>query len=372
MLTRREFNTLAGALAANAALKPAYAGADEAKVSTEAAKLYQSSFVLDCNTLASIGMVPAGEREEFVKAVRDSGVTAVKSTLGGATGTFEQAVADIAAADQLIEDRPDVFLKVRTFAELKRCKSANRMGVVYSFEAASPLGDQLDRITLFRGLGVRVMQLCYNRKTPFGVGCLEGDTGGLTDLGRQAITKMNQLGVAIDLSHANTQTTAEGIAASKQPPVITHAGCRAVYMHPRNKEDRELKALADKGGVIGIYMLPFLTPSPKQPMLADYMQHMEHALKVCGEDHVGVGSDVPFQSFTASDIKEVQEDVAKRKAAGVSAPGEDRPPYIPDLNTPRKMELIADALLKRGYSATTTEKVLGANFVRVFGEIWTA
>ena len=119
-------------------------------------------------------------------------------------------------------------------------------------------------------------------------------------------------------------------------------------------------------------MLPFLTPSPKQPMLADYMQHMEHALKVCGEDHVGVGSDVPFQAFSDSDIKEVEADVAKRKAAGVSAPGEDRPPYIPDLNTPRKMELIADALLKRGYSANATEKVLGANFVRVFGEIWPA
>ena len=372
LLTRREFAALAAGVTANLALNPAYSWADEQTVSGEAAKLYQASFVLDCNTLASIGAVTAKEREELVKAVRDSGVTAIKSTLGGATGTFEEAVADIAAADQLIEDRPDVFLKVRTIAELKRCKLEKRMGVIYSFEAASPLGDQLDRITLFRGLGVRVMQLCYNRKTPFGVGCLDGETGGLTELGRQAIAKMNQLGVALDLSHANTQTTAEGIATSKKPPVITHAGCRAVYMHPRNKEDRELKALAGKGGVIGIYMLPFLTPSPKQPMLADYMQHMEHALKVCGEDHVGVGSDVPFQAFSDKDIKEVQEDVARRKAAGVSAPGEDRPPYIPDLNTPRKMELIADALLKRGYSATTTEKVLGANFVRVFGEIWSA
>ena len=370
MLTRREFNALAGGLAASFALKPAYTWADELKVPAEAARLYQASFVLDCNTLASIGTVPAAEREEFIKAVRDSGVTAVKSTLGGATGTFEEAVADIAAADQLIEDRPDVFLKVRTIAELKRCKPEKRMGVIYSFEAASPLGDQLDRITLFRGLGVRVMQLCYNRETSFGVGCLDGETGGLTDLGKKAIAKMNELGVAVDLSHANTQTTAEGIAASKKPPVMTHAGCRAVYMHPRNKEDRELKALADKGGVIGIYMLPFLTPSPKQPMLADYMQHMEHALKVCGEDHVGVGSDVPFQAFSDSDIKEVQQDVAKRKAAGVSAPGEDRPPYIPDLNSPLKMEFIADALLKRGYSARITEKVLGANFVRVFGEIW--
>ena len=231
LLNRRDFNTLAAATGASLIFRPAYALSADQQVSSEAATLYRNSFVLDCNTLASIGAVPASERDEFIKAVRESGVTAVKSTLGGATGTFEEAVADIAAADQLIEDHPDVFLKVRTIAELKRCKPENRMGVIYSFEAASPLGDQIDRITLFRGLGVRVMQLTYNRKSPFGVGCLEGETGGLTELGRQAITRMNQLGVAVDLSHTNTQTTAEGIAASKKPPIITHAGCRAVFMH---------------------------------------------------------------------------------------------------------------------------------------------
>ena len=369
LITRRHFNALTAAAAGSLALSPLQAlAADQQNVSAEASTLYRKSFVLDCNTLASLGIDP--ERDKLIQAVRESGISAVKSTLGGAAGTFEQAVADIAAADQLIENRPDVFVKVRTIEELKRCKPENRMGIIYSFEAASPLGDQIDRITLFRGLGVRVMQLCYNRKSPFAVGCLDGETGGLTDLGRQAVAKMNELGVAVDLSHANTQSTAEGIALSKKPPIITHAGCRAVYMHPRNKEDRELKALADKGGVIGIYMLPFLTASPKQPMLSDYMQHMEHALKLCGEDHVGVGSDVSFEAFTPDDIKAVEEDVVKRKAAGVSAPGEDRPPYIPDLNTPRKMELIADALLRRGYSASTTEKVLGSNFVRVFGEIW--
>jgi membrane dipeptidase len=216
------------------------------------------------------------------------------------------------------------------------------------------------------------MQLTYNRRTPLGVGCLDGETDGLTDLGRQAIAKMNQVGVALDLSHSNTKTTADGIAASTKPPVISHAGCRAVYQHPRNKEDRELKALADKGGVIGIYMLPYLTASPKQPMLDDYLQHLEHALKVCGEDHVGVGSDVPFFQVDDHDLAEMKQAAEKRKADGIAAPGEDRPTYIPDLNTTRKMELIADALLKRGHKTAVVEKILGANFKRVFGEIWSA
>jgi membrane dipeptidase len=192
----------------------------------------------------------------------------------------------------------------------------------------------------------------------------------VTELGRQAIAKMNELGIALDLSHTNTRTTADGIALSKRPPLITHAGCRAIHLHPRNKEDRELKALADRGGVVGIYMLPYLTPSPKQPALADYVQHMEHALKVCGEDHVGVGTDVPFMPVGEADLENMRKAVEERKKAGISAPGEDRPVYIPEANTPRKIELVAAALLERGHPSRVVEKVLGANFRRVFGEIF--
>jgi membrane dipeptidase len=346
---------------------------DESKVSADAAKLYRDSFILDGNALAGIGgLLRRSNQDEIAKLIRESGVTAVKATLGGATGNFEMAVEDIASAGRLIEKRPDLFLQVRTAADFDRARTEHKLGVIYSFESANMLEDKIDRIDLFRGLGVRVMQLTYNRKTPFGTGCLDGESDGLTELGRKAIAKMNELGVALDLSHSNTKTTADGIAASSKPPFITHTGCRAVYMHPRNKEDRELKALADKGGVAGIYMLPYIAASPKQPMLDDYLQHLEHALKVCGEDHVGIGSDVPFFPVDDSDLADMKKDAEKRKADGVAAPGEDRPPYIPDLNTPRKMELIADALLKRGHKTAVVEKILGNNFKRVLGEIWTA
>ena len=120
---------------------------------------------------------------------------------------------------------------------------------------------------------------------------------------------------------------------------------------------------------MGIYMLPYLTPSPKQPTLDDYMRHMDHALKTCGEDHVGVGSDVPLL-VEESDLESMRANVEQRKKAGISAPGEDRPAYIPDMNTPRKIEIITDALLKRGYSNRVVQKVIGGNFKRVFGEIW--
>jgi membrane dipeptidase len=373
MITRREFTKTLGGVAALATFSPVLGWAlDEPKVSADATKIYRDCFVLDGNALASIGGVLRADQADLTNVVRESGVTALKSTLGGAAGDFATAVADIAAAEQLMEIRSDLFLKVRTHDDFDRARKEQKLGVIYSFESANMLEDKIERVELFRQLGVRVMQLTYNRKTPFGIGCLDGETDGLTELGRKVIAKMNELGVAVDLSHSNTRTTAEGIAASTKPPLITHAGCRAVYMHPRNKEDRELKALADKGGVVGIYMLPYITASPKQPMLDDYMQHLEHALKICGEDHVGVGSDVPFFRVDDSDLEEMKKATEKRKTDGIGAPGEDRPTYIPDLNTPRKMELIADSLLKRGHNSAVVEKILGNNFKRVFGEIWTA
>jgi membrane dipeptidase len=131
-----------------------------------------------------------------------------------------------------------------------------------------------------------------------------------------------------------------------------------------------MKALAERGGVMGIYMLPYLTASPKQPTLDDYLRHMEHAIEVMGEDHVGIGSDVPFLAVTKDDLEEMKKEEEERKKAGVAAPGEDRPPYIPDLNSERKMERIADALLKRGYNSSAVEKILGLNFKRVFAQIW--
>ena len=333
------------------------------------ADLYRNAFVLDCNALESIGF--QFDDASLFQALADSGVTALKTTLGGANGTFEETVADVAAAQALIEAHPESFMKVRGHADLERAKAENKLAVIFSFEAASMLADKPERIDLFRKLDVLIMQLSYNHDTPLGHGCLDGETGGLTELGRQPVARMNALGVALDLSHSNTRTTAEAIALSRKPPLITHAGCRAGFMHPRNKRDEEMKALADRGGVIGIYMLPFLTPEHRQPMLSDYMQHMIHALKVCGEDHVGIGTDTAFFTVTDVELKALKQEAEDRRKQGVGAPGENRPPYIPDVNTPRKLERVTDALLKHGYSARVAEKVLGLNFSRALKEIWT-
>jgi membrane dipeptidase len=378
--TRRQFLALSGS-AAFVAILPSRAAPNQpvhsrpvpyaGNAASDASHLYNAAFVLDANTLASIGYEQfEPDPDGVLKTIHGSGLTALKSTMGGDSGSFEQAVADIAATQSLIEKYPGWFLKVTGAADLDRAKPENKVAIILSFEAASMLDGKIDRIDLFRQLDVLVMQLTYNRKSPFGCGCLDGDTDGVTALGRQAIARMNALGVALDLSHANAQTTADGIALSKKPALITHAGCRAVFDHPRNKTDHDMRALADKGGVIGIYMLPFLTPEHRQPMLADYILHLTHALNVCGEDHVGIGTDSLFFKVTDDDLKAIAVQEAERSKTGLGAPGENRPPYIRDINTPRKLELVTDALLKKGYGASVVEKVLGLNFRRAMKEIW--
>ena len=369
-MDRREFATGASALAI-AGLAPA-SSAQGNGISASARSLWRRSLVLDCN----IGPQFSGEGFPLPPAdldiARASGLTALKTSIGGFNGSFEDTVSEIGYYQRAIEAHPSVFMQIRTVADFTAAKRGAKLGIIFGFENAACLEDKIDRITLFRFLGVRVMQLSYNLTSPFGAGVLAPAEATLTELGRLAVAKMNEVGVALDLSHANPATTAAALAASAKPVIVSHGGCVAVHPHPRNKSDDQLRALAQKGGVFGIYDLPYLTPSPRQPTLDDYMAHMTHALAVMGEDHVGFGSDTSFGAMDHSPQSQAQFDEMERqrRAAGVAAPEEDRMTYVEGLNRADRSLLIADALLKRGYPARVAEKVLGANFVRVFGEIW--
>jgi membrane dipeptidase len=377
-MDRREFSKAMGVAGLSGILPMATYAADPAEdnvVSDEARHLYQRALILDCN------LTPTGDDElklpmsqVALDRVRDSGVVVIKWSLGGIDSGFADTLAEIASVERLLEIHPAYFTQVRLPEDLARAKREGRLGVILSFESVEMLEGRLDRLELFRNLGVRVMQLSYNRQSAFANGVMEPNFRGLTSLGREAVRRMNALGIAIDLSHANEATTSEVIALSSRPTVMTHAGCAAVHPHPRNKTDEQLGELAARGGVLGIYDLMYLTASPKQPTLEDYMRHMVHALDVAGEDHVGVGSDVSIEPFDTSpqSLAELMRYIERRQKAGIAAPEEDRPPYVEGLNTPRRMEIIASHLLRRGYSARVAEKILGANFARVFSEIWTA
>lgn len=376
MIDRRQLARGLFALGVTGWLAPRSAAARAAATEAESAReLYARAIVVD--GLAQAFDVDPGASSlppEALTAAAESGLTAIDFTVVGPGTGFADTVAAIAFVERMIDAYPDRFLLVRRAADLAAAKSSRRLGLVLGFQATEMLGPDLSRLALFAGLGVRIMQLTYNDRSLFGDGCLEPGNAGLSRLGRRAVARMNELGIAIDLSHSGERTTDEAIAASDRPVLVSHSGCRAVFDHPRNKTDATLAGLAQRGGVVGIYLMPFLSAGPGPVTTEDLLRHVDHAVGLCGEDHVGIGSDqgvVPVADTPAYRAA-LARGVAARRAAGVSAPGEsaDRPPFIPELNTPRRMELIAEALARRGYRNAALAKILGGNFARVLGEIW--
>ncbi|HEY4962857.1 MAG TPA: membrane dipeptidase [Terriglobales bacterium] len=367
--SRRTFLVTLGRVLLLAELAPRVFADTATQFSPEIAELYRKSIVIDtlCSPFASDEGLPDAAA---IESVRRCGITAINFTVSAPT--FEGTIDNLAYVDALVEQSPDVFTVIRQYSDITRAKTEAKIGIMPGFQYTGFLEADPSRIETFRQLGIRIMQLTYNNRSAFGDGCLEPGNAGLSKAGHAAVRKMNEIGVAIDLSHSGYRTTSEAIEASAKPVLITHSGCAAVYAHPRSKPDEILKALADRGGYFGVYLMPYLVASPTVPTREHVLDHLVHAINVCGADHVGIGSDGSIQGvrLTTEQQKAFAEDIARRKKLGIGAPGEDRYPYVPDLSGPDHMEIIVAELKKRGQPGSVVEKVLGANFQRVIGEIW--
>ena len=380
-LSRREFVSLAAGVAGATVVPSGVRALMSPERTSSAWPDYARAIVID--NLATPGpfnvpsMFARPWSDAMVANARASGITAVNVTIsgGGATGAaaFESTVRNVAFVERELAAHADAFAQVRSVADIRRAKASGKVGLINGFQDATMLESDVTRLNVFYDLGVRIVQLTYNVRNLLGDGCLEPGNAGLSAFGREVVRQMNALGMLVDLSHCGRRTTTDAIAASSKPVAVTHSGCAALAELPRNKTDEQLKLLADKGGVVGIYTMPFLRISG-QPTAADFIRHVEHAVQVCGEEHVGVGTD---NSITPLDLTpafraEHAGFVRERRRMGIGAPGEDENVfnYVPDFNTPRRMEQIADALAARGHSSARIEKILGQNWLRLFGEVW--
>jgi membrane dipeptidase len=316
--------------------------------------------------------------DAFVQDIRASGITCVHTTILPVGSTppdtgFTQAVIGIGECEREIEAHPDVLARVRRVADIAAAKRAGRTGIIYGFQDGVAFETDLSRLDELYRLGIRVVQPTYNRRNLLGDGCLEPANAGLSKTGVEAIAKMNELGILVDLSHCGRRTATDAIQASVKPVAFTHTGCAALNDHPRNRTDAELRAVADEGGVSGIYFMPFLSEG-RQPTAADIVRHLEHMIQVAGEDHVSIGTDGGVSAEIVDDaFREIfKENVRRRREAGISAPGETDEGYLfaNELNTPRRLETLAGMLSGRGHSDARIEKILGANLLRVLSDVW--
>lgn len=311
-----------------------------------------------------------------VADAKSSGVTAVNITLGYVAGPQEPyayTLASIDAWDKLLAAYPADLTLVRKAADIARAKADGKVGVIYGFQNAQQIAPDLNRVDEFARRGVRIVQLTYNPANDLGDGSMAPENRGLTPLGRLAVERLNAARLMVDLSHSGERTCLDAIAASKAPISINHTGCKAVTDLPRNKTDAELRGVAEKGGFVGIYFMPFLNLSG-HASADDVVTHIEHALKVCGEDHVGIGTDGSVA--TIDDMEAYKEALrlenAGRVAAGIAAKGEraDTHPFVFDLRGPDQFRKLARMLEARGHKPRVIEKVLGLNFVAYADRIW--
>ena len=307
-----------------------------------------------------------------------SGMDAVNVTLGYVAGDmdpFEHSVGEIGIWDSRLRNHSADLLQILTADDILKARRQGKIGVIYGFQNAAMMGDDANRADVFADLGVRVVQLTYNPANQIGDGSMAPQNRGLTPFGREVIDALNRNRIMVDLSHSGEQTCLEAARHSRQPISINHTGCRALTDLPRNKTDEELRLVAERGGFVGIYFMPFLSPdSVAEP--ADVVAHIDHAMQICGEDHVGIGTDGgttavdDMRAYRAA----IAEEIAQRRAAGIGAAGEnpDTLPFVEQLSGPGQFRELVRLLEARGYRAGRIEKIMGLNFLRYAREVWGA
>jgi membrane dipeptidase len=257
-----------------------------------------------------------------------------------------------------------------TLDDLYRAKPEGRIAFVATLESAMPIENELDRVDILYGLGIRCMGITYSEANALGCGLKEAKDGGLTHFGRQVVRRMNKLGMTIDTSHCGDQTALDSIEFSEKPTFISHVGARALWNTNRMKPDHVLKACAERGGVIGIESAPHTTLTEKhtEHTIESYMEHFEYVAELVGIDHVAFGPDTLFGDHVGLHHAFASQLSISSAHGGVTF---DEVEYVKGLENPSEvMPNVARWLVSHGYSDEDIAKVMGLNVLRVLEETW--
>jgi len=264
----------------------------------------------------------------------------------------------------------DFVIKAETVADIRHAHETGRLAHVFALEAATPIENEVDRLDVLYGFGVRQMGIAYSEANYLGSGLKERGDGGLTYFGERAVERMNKLGIAIDISHSGDRTCMDTIKASTKPVFITHAGSREVWPTNRMKPDAVIKACAERGGVLGLEAAPHTTLSPEHPQhtLESVMDHFVHCVELVGIEHVAFGPDTLFGDHVG-----LHDAFAANLSIGQAHGHVDHPrvEYVDGLENPAEcFTNIIGWLVKHDYSDDEIRAVTGGNILRVLREVW--
>jgi membrane dipeptidase len=321
--------------------------------------------------------IRTGREHTGFEGLSHSGLTAVFDNMmdGMACVTskfgwkFDDIIYDLGMrqADIAHQDYARIAYGVR---DIYDAKQNGQIAVVLCLEAATPVENEVDRVDILYGLGVRQMGIAYSESNTLGSGLKETGDGGLTAFGRRCVERMNSLGIAIDVSHSGDQTSLDTFAHSSKPVLITHAGARAVWPTSRMKPDSVLLACAESGGVIGIEAAPHTSLSPDHPShsLESVMDHFTYCVELMGIDHVAFGPDTLYGDHVGLHNAFAQQLGIKSIQSGPEFPRVD---YVAGLENPTEnFYNIVGWLVKHGYRDADIVAVTGGNIMRVLEQIW--
>lgn len=302
--------------------------------------------------------------KSYPDRVLEAGINVVHITLAAHADTFDEILAVMYHYFDLFDDRSDIAMQVERVEEITKAQREKKIGVIFGSQTGNIVGRDMSRWAILHKLGLRVCQITYNQRNELGDGCYEPENRGLTAFGRQSVQEMNRLGIVVDLSHVGERTALDATAHSTKPVIYSHSNAKALTPSKRNITDEQMKAMAATGGIMGISsftMMSYKTLGVR-PNLDDYVNHVDYAVNLIGSDHVAIGSDL-FESKTKLSWE------ASTKRATQS-------PFTYESKDTEGFSLMSDmpnvirGLIRRGYSDSDVDKILGGNLLRVFSQAW--
>ena len=294
--------------------------------------------------------------------------------LGGGNSGYEGALIEVGEWNGFVAAYPEWFIRVGAAGDFDRLASNGKIGIVITMQNADHFRT-VDDVDLFWGLGQRTSQLTYNRTNRLGSGFLADTDAGLTEYGGQVLARMQQVGMAVDLSHAGDRTTLDALATATKAVIVSHAACRAVAQgHLRAKTDEMIAKVAKLSGVMGIPMIRFMVKLDEPVTIEHVLDHFDHVAKTVGVEHVGIGGDLDLVG-NANPVNSA----AATQAIPSGQPNFDRYHFhagpdgklaVPGLDHPKRSYDLAEGLIRRKYSDADIGLMLGGNWRRVLSAIW--
>ncbi|MBL7865626.1 MAG: membrane dipeptidase [Cyclobacteriaceae bacterium] len=316
---------------------------------------------------------PSVFKYEDALAFKASGIDVF--ALGHARPTRASSLEYFTQWNRFISYNSQYLMRIDKVEDMERANASNKTGVMLTYQDSRHF-DTVDDVNLFHSLGQRLSQLTYNYANRLGTGGFEDVDKGLTEFGFAVLKRMNEVGMAIDVSHSSDQTTLQAIEASSKPVIITHANCRSLIPgHPRAKTDDMIKKLAAKGGVMGIPEIRFMVRGEEPVTVEHFLDHYDYLIKLVGDDHAAIGTDFDLETednplYLEKRKKMFKETDPERARKYRMHTNDQFLVGIEGIDHPRRTYDIVEGFIRRNYSDTTIRKILGGNFTRAAKQIW--